>query len=541
MQDDEDDQDKRKRTAHSSDAAARDPTANPDLRDAQIERVADKMSDEEWLEAILELNPWASAFKESDFEGEEFEEARKKASWQRLNNGRNAWNGWANKMLNLRAVASVTLTVDFDIIALADFDGEEIIDDRLKFSYLIFPGTASFRNTKFKEKAYFLSTQFFDGAIFFDARFKKSAYFRKSKFAGILRFDDTIFSGDVGFGGVTFAENAHFENTKFCRSVSFQQLRKTDLEGSRVTFHKMAIFDSCIFGGPANFSFARFCADASFTSITSDRGIILNGVSFSQTPDFTDAAFHEPPRLDDCDVADPLNEFQPFRSTADDPRPRDARFLPVLFPIWRIARDADEHARFRKLRKMAADAKDHENELKFNGYEIAARRFWVDKPNEARFWLGWLYGLFSDYGQSVKRPFLTWLALIWTFWAIFLVFTPDHTQTAHGTQCHEQYRSAVGEDVAALRFTSPGWQALSLSLRNASVIAQPDTAVTRRIYGCLYGFERAALSSDGDATEAIRWPVIPPSVTYLSALQSVLSAIFLFLTGLCLRNTFRMK
>lgn len=36
-------------------------------------------------------------------------------------------------------------------------------------------------------------------------------------------------------------------------------------------------------------------------------------------------------------------------------------------------------------------------------------------------------------------------------------------------------------------------------------------------------------------------PVVPPSVTLLSGLQSIISAALLFLTGLGVRNMFRLK
>lgn len=189
---------------------------------------------------------------------------------------------------------------------------------------------------------------------------------------------------------------------------------------------------------------------------------------------------------------------------------------------------------------MAADGKDHENELIFNAYEIAARRFWVDKPwpptKVGRFWLGWLYGLISDTGRSIARPLAAWAITILIFWCVFFFFTTDREVHHHDGGCHADYRATLlSSEVAAAErraLTGPLGEALMLAIRNATVIDRTDPASLRRMYGCLYGMT-------GNGAGAL--PVVPPSVTLLSGLQSIISAALLFLTVLGVRNMFRLK
>lgn len=75
-----------------------------------------------------------------------------------------------------------------------------------------------------------------------------------------------------------------------------------------------------------------------------------------------------------------------------------------------------------------------------------------------------------------------------------------------------------------------------LSFRNSIVIDRAEPSTSRRMYGCLYGVMGA-----GRAGSGVTLPVVPPVVTMLSALQSVLAAVLLFLAGLAVRNTFRLK
>lgn len=186
-----------------------------------------------------------------------------------------------------------------------------------------------------------------------------------------------------------------------------------------------------------------------------------------------------------------------------------------------------EHAKFRALRGMAEQGNDHVSALRFNADEIAARRFWVDEPvgrNASRFWLGWLYQFVSDYGRSILRPLIGLFAVVATFAALFYAGAqPDDPKTPWTRECHQ----SVNREELKLQPTDKVTEAISLSIRNALIFDRSDTS--RRTYGCLYG-----LVDNG------RSGAIPTWVGKLSLLESLLSAIFLFLIGLALRNMFRL-
>lgn len=52
------------------------------------------------------------------------------------------------------------------------------------------------------------------------------------------------------------------------------------------------------------------------------------------------------------------------------------------------------------------------------------------------------------------------------------------------------------------------------------------------MFGCLYGMV-------GQGASAL--PVIPPAVALLSAIQTIIAGLFIFLFGLGVRNMFRLK
>ena len=148
-----------------------------------------------------------------------------------------------------------------------------------------------------------------------------------------------------------------------------------------------ADFRRTTFGGYTTFEGAQFLGEADFRVKKVEQGIEVRNAHFERAPDFIGVDMRESARLDNMTITPPL-----ILRTADkpdkQPTSRTSWFRRLSFGF---AIDGDEHARYRKLRKMAADAKDIEKEVLFNGYEIASRRFWVDQPLGAgwdRFWLG---------------------------------------------------------------------------------------------------------------------------------------------------------
>lgn len=460
--------------------------------------------------------------------------------------------------------------------AKAQFGGEAV------FRGTQFGGAAGFESAHFGGIARFGGTQFGNHATFSDAQFGSGVGFQGADFRGPAWFVGALFGGGTGFEGVKFHQDADFGGGKELRKTRFAERtiftcienskiyeylenlpeplriqRNAELAASPwVTFEKGADFSDVIFEGNVRFNEARFEGLATFRAITPKKTLSFADARFRRPPDFIGVKFAEPPRLDNLVIEDPLDWQKPrWFSRLIGTLPADAR--PRITPIendprlrrgytrsWpytrmRIARDGDEHARFRKLREMAAAAKDHEQEVQNNAHEIAARRFWAASPfvkgERSAFWLGWLYQIVSDYGRSLWRPVAAWLSMIALFAAVFFTIALGHPDPGRrpdqsSSECHSTYEAALGS-ARSLQPTNKVFEAIALSFRDALIFDRSD--VTRRMYGCLFGIQVKNNTFD--------YAITPRWVTALSSLQSLLSGILLFLFGLAVRNQFRMR
>jgi hypothetical protein len=75
-------------------------------------------------------------------------------------------------------------------------------------------------------------------------------------------------------------------------------------------------------------------------------------------------------------------------------------------------------------------------------------------------------------------------------------------------------------------------EALSVSYHNAVILLGASGDSVHRAFGCLYGVERY-----GDNPVAF----VPRSVAIASGVQKLLSAVFIFLFGLAVRNMLKVK
>ncbi len=95
-----------------------------------------------------------------------------------------------------------------------------------------------------------------------------------------------------------------------------------------------------------------------------------------------------------------------------------------------------------------------------------------------------------------------------------------------------EYSTVVVQAAIRRSCTGAPREAFRLAIRNGSVILDGGEDAVHRTYGCLYGVERYA----GNPV-----PFVPGFVTGASGLQKVLSALYIFLFGLALRNLLKMK
>lgn len=524
-----------------------------------------------WREELLALNPWARGLT-IDEDNAEFAAERQKATLARHAEGKDAWNTWATAMLALKANLEAagqwtTLRVSgLDAmggneatrawldLAPAVFSTEAAATSYktdVSFADLVFPGPAKFDHGVFNggtgfDRAVFGGGARFKGAIFSAwAAFDRATFSRRAEFEGATfrnragftdvtfsrsaRFDGVVFNGDARFTDTTFGGEARFEDaifsgrTRFVGAVfSSRTLMK------RAQFKATANFAQAKFEEPATFERSVFHDRANFEGIDSAAAFSLDNATFHQVPSFIGATFKSVLRLDNVKT----------------PRYRWLGYTP----------DKDARARFRELRRRAIEAQDRGRELEFFAQEFRTGRFhskrfppWVPKVWHLGFWLGLAFEGFSNFGRSLWRPLLWWLALAALFAAFYLGEHEDMRKaranlsaswgalgayaatTARAWNDPPPCRIAVREPFAS---TDAVTEAIQLSLRSALVfdIGRSDSA--RRTYGCLYGLDQ------GSDQEYLR---VSARVSMASTLQTLASGLLIFLFLLAVRNLLRLR
>lgn len=469
----------------------------------------------------------------------------------------------------------------------------EVDNSQLNFDNLIFPGDVDFYGAKFCLPIH-LEHRKFSGILNLEsARFYSFANFIGTKFKRTVRLNSSKFYREAIFSSCQFKKNMHCSDTHFIGDLHFNKAStKKSIEFKSSTFYGGAFFIDCKFEGNLDFSEALFSAETEFTQsqlsgftvldnakfksssyfvgLNVEKHFSLKGVRFcNQTPDFTQAHFNEAPRLDNAIVIIPPKFrgltsyfFGVFR--ANNSKYKITRrtlhrsliaqqYLSDLKQYWKkeffnLRRDEDEEARYRSLKRLAIQAHDHVNELEFSAGEVRARRYIRDFPwpwqnglsSSFRYWTGALYDLSSDFGRSLWRPAFLWAAVFCLFSSLYL---SNATELA-------------GETCKNSNDMTPSYAANTIAAKNSLLFLGMDrTDKLKRAYACLYGasplYAKASetLSDPRQKTGYDKLPNtqkhlapnVPPLVSFLGILHSVLSLSLIFLLLLAIRNQFKIK
>jgi uncharacterized protein YjbI with pentapeptide repeats len=468
------------------------------------------------------------------------------------------------------------------------------------FVFAAFSDFAIFEDAKFFKEVLFQCAKFSSEADFRKVHFSGYGSFQRATFASNADFGSAIFSGYADFSGAsfkwcatfldaTFSGKADFEHACFQMKADFANLTfisDVSFAGAKFGPGSEADFGLSTFERTAEFSSAEFRNEAVFRAIWVKRAFSLANVRFHCVPDFIQAHFEEVPRLDHVTVEVGL---RPSSWTLGPPTPRINLFQ--LYQSWRyhhhlrLGMPGDAGARWRALKRLAIQGHDTDRELQFFSGEIRAARFAGDWPlpwpawkasawlGFLRFWAGMLYELFSNFGRSLIRPFLAWALCIAIFAAHFLGQSPEMAAKRRDLHRGGVYGQAIAYSTVALDAirqrpapaclseeteksfpnkrlkvengdgfsglmkqvrdeTSLVNEALSIAYHNAVIVLDGSGDSAHRAFGCLYGVERYGGS-----------PVayVPRSVAIASGIQKLLSAIFIFLFGLALRNMLKVK
>ncbi|MEL6375437.1 MAG: hypothetical protein AAFR04_15880, partial [Pseudomonadota bacterium] len=295
----------------------------------------------------------------------------------------------------------------------AKFDGARFNGGSASFVIVRFNGGAArFVNVRFNGgSAGFPGSRFNGGHADFDAsRFNGgSARFEHARFSGgAARFFRAQFNGgDAGFSGARFAgERADFSRTKAENDVKFQD---------------------CHITCPITFEGAELRGAVSFKRAKAQSAFDLSGTRFRRPPDFTQTDMARTPRVDNIAIKPAI------LGTVFETRP--FKLLGRTLFTYPVSVDRDAPAKARQLKRYAIENQDTASELNLAAEETRAARWVTDWPFRwwasvlpgigFRFWAGYLYATFSNFGRSILRPTLFWVAGLLGFTLIYLGAMPS--------------------------------------------------------------------------------------------------------------------
>ncbi|WP_168173405.1 MULTISPECIES: pentapeptide repeat-containing protein [unclassified Thalassospira] len=382
---------------------------------------------------------------------------------------------------------------------IAQFGSATFKRDAL-FRDTIFEGDAWFRDATFEGDAWFRDATFEGTAWFRDATFERIANFSSSTFEGVARFHSATFEGGAQFTRVTFERDTWFISATFKGISQFSRatfkrdalLSSATFEDAtwfhRATFEGDAGFSNVCFEKPTQFSDARFNTDASFNAAQIKQAFDLSGARFKEVPDFRQTHCEEAPLLDDVHIDSTIVKQR---------KPSDKTNFAVT-------------AKYRALKRLAIQGHDHKHEVEFFAEELKSRRLMVYTQRDPSWWLSFIFDELSDYGRSIARPLMYWLGVIMLS-AVHYIAMATPLDPYRATEC----LAGAGSQVNT---------AYQLAFAKGLLVpGLADRTIVTQAYDCLFG------------------DIIPGSAAVVAGIQTLLSAILLFLLLLGIRNRFKLK
>lgn len=337
----------------------------------------------------------------------------------------------------------------------------------------------------------------FSARVSFDSfYFPAPAGFTDAKFSERADFTHATFSKTANFYHATFSELADFNNAKFSKTADF----------NGATFSELADFIRATFSETADFGDATFSETADFISAGFSGPVTFVWTKFSGRADFTDASFDAPCNFREAefkgaypDLEGTLLHAKTNISAEDDFWPKTGKQKTGS----RQDSEQGEEKRYRFLEdepqtdKQAAQSCAHlRQNMAAQGLPEAAhfffRREMTHRSRISRWWERPFYTLYRgvEYGYGVWQPVVGIIAT----WAL-------------------------GAGALWCWGCMSGWTAAGLSFSN----------IFR-----FFGFQRVHF--EPEIINSLPFPL-----EVMTAVQTVVGFVLLFLLGLGLRNRFRLK
>ena len=422
--------------------------------------------------------------------------------------GKESWNRWVKENPNTEIC-----------FRKARFTNQHCIEKGISFDGYHFPNGVSFEATTFGGHVSFARADFGKGGVIFDfALFANGVNFSEAVFhEGNVSFLEAQFGGEhVIFNSVEFINSTvnftlvnfqsgivSFEETNFGKGNVY--FRNSNFGNCNISF-KEAIFEGNLFLDVANFGKGKLnlsgitakavdieydwteentepptlhLSEFSLRKATLDGPLILNNLEFNCVPDLLSTRLSHHIEMSGLKV-NSERERADFRG------------------LWSLrSNDTRAQAKLRRLKELCEQCKHTQEALDFNALENQATR-WIHDKSFFRNVLDMCYSAISNYGRSYFRPLL-YLFMSWYVFACIFVYY------------------AVRWSITTEVF----YHMLQLSIINSL----PFISIGRELRDEIFS-EHSLSLIDG--------------LSFFMGLQSIISVILLFLTGLGLRNQFRL-
>lgn len=388
--------------------------------------------------------------------------------------------------------------------SFAAFDGEAAFAsaafrNNARFAFAAFAGRAAFAAAHFHGIGDWGSAHFRAEADFRDATFEKPAYFNSANFSGVLHMAGAIFRTPVSFREAKFGGRTDFGAAVFEAAASFEHIAWPTQAGD---WH--GAFQQARFRAAPSFAGSRFKALAAFAGAALENGLAIDDEGEAAAS----RTFVQERR---AAIAAATRDAQDW--AAEEIDKNGGRMNRSLVAKKRFAaretRLKQLESGCRVLKQAMAQASNKPLENLLYRFELLARRAQRDTPLWEKT-LSHLYGLASNYGASMARPFLALGVLLVLFGAIYFALGA--------------LRGFGGED-----FTRDAWQAWDFSFAN---VFRPLASLSRDV------FEQGTLAHNLLTQDAPGWS---SGVRALATLQSLLAIVLAFLFALSVRRRFQIN
>ncbi|PCI05807.1 MAG: hypothetical protein COB78_04270 [Hyphomicrobiales bacterium] len=443
--------------------------------------------------------------------------------------GKDSWNAWVKE--------NPVADVDFYDMDFSEYrDHPFIKNDEWPFSGFAFPtGAVSFIGTSFgKGDVHFSGVSFGDGEVsFFGSSFGNGyiSFYETSFGDGQVDFSSTTFGdGGVSFHDTSFGDgDVSFFGSSFGDGdviFEFASFGKGEVDFNRTLFGKGEVsFGGTLFGdGLVNFCGVSFGeGHVNFwKSSFGDGAVHFESVDFEGRVDFSD--LENVSAVKNFTFAHStfqnslsISSDEPFGCVVDLTSTKMSNQVSLaglqcslrktkafLGSEWlgkAKALNVRDIERFRRLKEIAGNNKDHEQALYFNVMEMQAKRW--HKTTIAGLFFEFVFQASSNYGRSEIRAFL---------WMVFVCAACSRAYLYWSDTMKDQLCEPSGKM----------WASITFSI--GQMLSFVPISRTARIDGakCLFRLEQ-----------------LPVEVVLLAFAQSLISIILIFLIGLSLRNRFK--